>query len=65
MNDKKHLETLRATQAAAWENFHQLKSANESAWAEFKVHMDKITGATVKACWFNPRNGEATATFFR
>jgi len=27
----------------------------------FKVHMDKITGATVKAYWFNPRTGEATA----
>jgi hypothetical protein len=28
---------------------------------KFKVHMDKITGATVKAWWYNPRNGEATA----
>ena len=28
---------------------------------KFKVRMDKITGATVKAWWFNPRNGEATA----
>jgi hypothetical protein len=27
----------------------------------FKVHMDKIAGPTVKAWWFNPRNGEATA----
>ena len=27
----------------------------------FKVHMDKIAGAKVKAWWFNPRNGEATA----
>ena len=27
----------------------------------FSVHMDKIAGATVKAWWFNPRNGEATA----
>ena len=26
----------------------------------FKVRMDKITGATVKAWWFNPRNGEAS-----
>jgi hypothetical protein len=43
-----NLETLRATQAAAWENFHKLKSANESAWAEFKVHMDKA-GGEVKA----------------
>jgi hypothetical protein len=23
--------------------------------------MDKITGAKVKASWFNPRNGETTA----
>jgi hypothetical protein len=28
---------------------------------KFKVRMDKITGPTVKAWWFNPRNGEATA----
>ena len=27
----------------------------------FKVHMDKITGAKVKAWWFNPRTGEAAA----
>ena len=27
----------------------------------FKIHMDKITGSKVKAWWFNPRNGEATA----
>jgi hypothetical protein len=28
----------------------------------FRVRMDKITGPTVKAWWFNPRNGEATAS---
>jgi len=28
---------------------------------KFKVRMDKITGPTVKAWWFNPRNGEAKA----
>lgn len=28
---------------------------------KFKVRMDKITGPTVKAWWFNPRNGESTA----
>jgi hypothetical protein len=28
---------------------------------KFKVRMDKITGPNVKAWWFNPRNGEATA----
>jgi hypothetical protein len=27
----------------------------------FKVRMDKIAGKRVKAWWFNPRNGEATA----
>ena len=27
----------------------------------FKVKMDKIAGASVKAWWYNPRNGEATA----
>lgn len=27
----------------------------------FKVRMSKITGATVKAWWFNPRDGSATA----
>ena len=27
----------------------------------FKVRMDKITGPKVKAWWFNPRTGEATA----
>lgn len=26
---------------------------------KFQVQMDKITGGTVKAWWFNPRNGEA------
>ena len=27
----------------------------------FKVHMEKITGAKVKAWWFNPRDGSAKA----
>ena len=27
----------------------------------FKVRMEKITGAKVKAWWFNPRDGTATA----
>ncbi|MBI5385430.1 MAG: glycoside hydrolase family 140 protein [Verrucomicrobia bacterium] len=27
---------------------------------KFKVRLDKITGPTVQAWWFNPRNGEAT-----
>ena len=41
---EKQLETLRTTQADAWENFGKLKSANESAWTEFKAHMDKAGG---------------------
>lgn len=28
---------------------------------KFKVHMDKIAGARVKAWWFNPRDGKPTA----
>jgi hypothetical protein len=28
---------------------------------KFKVRMDKITGPTVQAWWFNPRTGQATA----
>jgi|GEM_PF-906741 len=28
---------------------------------KFMVHMDKITGPKVKAWWFNPRDGKATA----
>jgi len=45
---EKHLEKLRATQADAWENLENLKSAGESTWAEFKADMDKA-GAEVKA----------------
>jgi hypothetical protein len=28
---------------------------------KFSVHMDKVTGPQIKAWWFNPRNGQATA----
>ena len=45
---EKNLETLRATQADAWESFSKLKNANESAWAEFKAHMEK-SGGEVRA----------------
>ncbi|MGO9934076.1 MAG: hypothetical protein ACLPV8_19990 [Steroidobacteraceae bacterium] len=45
---EKMLETLRVTQAQAWENFNKLKGSNESAWAEFKTHMEKA-GAEVRA----------------
>jgi hypothetical protein len=31
------------------------------AGRKFSVHMDKVTGAKVKAWWFNPRDGIATA----
>jgi hypothetical protein len=44
---EKNLETLRAKQTEAWEYFHKLKGANETAWAQFKAHMDKA-GAEVK-----------------
>ncbi len=44
---EKNLETLRAKQTEAWEYFHKLKGANETAWAQFKAHMDKA-GADVK-----------------
>jgi hypothetical protein len=45
---EKNLEILRAKQDEAWENFHKLKSANESAWVQFKAHMDKA-GEEVKS----------------
>jgi hypothetical protein len=45
---EKNLETLRAAQADAWENFAKLKSASESAWTDFKAHMDK-SGGELKA----------------
>jgi hypothetical protein len=45
---EKNLEMLRTTQADAWENFNQLKTANESTWSEFKALMDKA-GGEVKA----------------
>jgi hypothetical protein len=44
---EKNLETLRTKQTEAWEYFHKLKDANETAWAQFKAHMDKA-GAEVK-----------------
>jgi transketolase len=45
---EKMLETLRASQTQAWENFSKLKGSNDTAWAEFKAHMDKA-GAEVRA----------------
>ena len=45
---EKNLEQLRTSQAAAWDNFYKLKSASESAWTDFKAHMDKA-GGEVKA----------------
>ena len=45
---EKNLEVLRAKQAEAWENFYKLKGANESAWGQFKAHMEKA-GKEVKA----------------
>ena len=45
---EKQLEALRAAQTEAWEDFYKLKGANESAWGQFKAHMDKA-GGDVKA----------------
>ena len=45
---EKHLEALRATQAQAWDNFQQLKHASESAWQQWKTHMEKA-GEEVKS----------------
>jgi hypothetical protein len=44
---RKNLEILRAKQTEAWEYFHKLKDANETAWAQFKAHLDKA-GLEVK-----------------
>jgi hypothetical protein len=45
---EKNLDTLRAKQTEAWEYFNKLKGANESAWVQFKAHIDKA-GGEVKA----------------
>jgi hypothetical protein len=45
---EKNLEVLRAKQVEAWENFYNLKGANENAWGQFKAQMDKA-GGDVKA----------------
>jgi len=44
---EKNLEILRTKQNEAWEYFHKLKGANETAWTQFKAHMDKA-GEEVK-----------------
>lgn len=44
------MKSMQAKQAEAWENFHKLKGPNESAWAQFKVHMDKA-GEEMKAAF--------------
>ena len=43
----KNLELLHAKQEEAWQNFAKLKGANESAWTQFKAHME-TAGAEVK-----------------
>jgi hypothetical protein len=45
---EKNLETLRTAQTEAWEYFHKMKDAHESAWGQFKAHMDSA-GREVKA----------------
>jgi hypothetical protein len=44
---EKQLDLLHAKQEEAWENFHKMKSASESAWSQFKANMDKV-GAEIK-----------------
>jgi len=46
---EKNLEILRTKQTEAWEYFHKLKGANETAWAQFKAHMDKAGGEVKEA----------------
>jgi hypothetical protein len=46
---EKNLEILRAKQTEAWEYFHKLQGANETAWAQFKAHMDKAGGEVKEA----------------
>jgi hypothetical protein len=41
---EKNLEVLHAKQEEAWQNFYKLKGASESAWGQFKTHMDKAGG---------------------
>jgi hypothetical protein len=41
---EKNLESLRAKQEEAWENFYKLKNASEGAWGQFKAAMDKASG---------------------
>ena len=45
---EKNLELLHAKQEEAWQNFAKLKGASESAWTEFKAHMEK-SGGELKA----------------
>jgi hypothetical protein len=53
---EKNLETLRAMQTVALENFNKLKSANESTWSELKAHMDKAGGEVKGALASMTRN---------
>jgi hypothetical protein len=41
---EKNLEVLRARQTEAWESFYKLKGAQENAWEQFKVHLDRAGG---------------------
>lgn len=45
---EKNLEQLHAKQEEAWEHFHKMKNASETAWEQFKAHMEKA-GNEVKA----------------
>lgn len=41
---EKNLEVLHAKQDEAWANFRKMQAAGDSAWEQFKVHMDKAGG---------------------
>jgi hypothetical protein len=45
---EKNLAMMHAKQEEAWENFHKMKTASDSAWEQFKANMEK-TGGELKA----------------
>jgi hypothetical protein len=54
----KNLALLKVAQTQAWEYFQQMKSANETAWGQFKAHMESAQG-DVKAAAERMRDGSA------
>jgi hypothetical protein len=43
---EKNLESLRAKQEEAWENFYKLKNASEGAWEQFKAWCNQRSSPT-------------------